>query len=133
MAFPIIAAAAVVGAGAAVIGTISASAARKRQAEAETGRADLAAAVSRRGQVREARIRRGRLANQAIAGGAGTTSSFITGTSALETELGQNLSFLDADLGFQRTSIREGARAASAGAIASLGLTAVQLALPRLG
>lgn len=112
-------------------GTAASVKARRKQGKIAKRRADINAAQSRRAQVRERRIRQGRLSNQAIAGGVGVSSGFFGASDALTAQQGQNLSFLDRDLSLQRQGIAAGQRAATFGAIASIGGAALSAALPR--
>ena len=119
-ALPFIAAgAALIGAGAAVVGTINANKARKAQQKLQ----QLRTTQSRRQQIREARIRRGRVANIAAQTGAQGSSAELGAKGSIQTQLAINLSFLDQSLGITQQISSAQSRAQTFSGIASLAVT----------
>ena len=114
--------AAVVGAGAAVYGTVQANKSRKRQAEAQQQQQQLQAQRSQRQAMREAQIRRAQ--TQASAQGMGIVggSALGGGLSSLSSQLGSSLGYAGQQSGLSKEISLQGQKAQTAGAIAGLGM-----------
>ena len=118
-AIPVIAS--VVGATAAVVGTIQAGKAQKRSAAAQRQQQQLQSRRSQRQAVREAQIRRAQ--GQVQAGALGVTggSGLAGGQASLSSQLGGNLGFAGQMSGLSQEISMQQSRAQTAGAIAGLG------------
>lgn len=137
-AAPIIAVgASVVGAGAAVVGTANAIKSNKKAAKANARAAayqrqmdNLRAARERRQAIRQARLASGAALQTSVNQGAVDSSASLGGLGSIESQLNQNLSFLDtntrlADRASEQIGIanKYRAKADTASAIAGAGMT----------
>lgn len=91
--------AAVVGAGAAVAGTIISAKQQANAAKVQKQQRNLEASRRRRSAVREARIARGQVVNQAAITGTSGSSAEAGALGSISSQLSSNLSFLDQAVG----------------------------------
>ena len=119
---------AIVGTGVSVQQSRQAAAASRRANAARRRAERLRASRQRQTQLREARIRRAQIANQEAVSGA-TTSAAAGATSAIQSQVASNVSFLNAldTLGesafqAQQAGSRAASRAATGAAVAQVGL-----------
>ena len=115
---------AVVGAGAAVVGTVQARSASKKAAAAQQQQNDLATARNRRQGIREAQLKRAQVIASAEGIGAGESSGAFGGVGGIGSQLGADLGFGSQQGALSNIITQQNLRAQNASGIASLGLTA---------
>jgi len=114
--------AAIIGAGAAVVGTVSSISSQKKAASAQRQQQQLQAQRSQRQAIREAQIRRAQ--TQAGAQGMGITggSALGGGLSSLSSQLGGALGYAGQQSGLSKEISIASSKAQTAGAVAGLGM-----------
>jgi hypothetical protein len=145
-AIPIIAGVgAIVGAGAAVVGTVSsinaqnkAAAANREQFEYQKQINNNKAVRERRDAIRAARLTGGQVLQAAETQGAGSTSAALGGQGSIVSQLNNNLSFLDtqqslADKAGAASQVADTARASASnwGAVSGLGMAIFNVSAPK--
>ena len=113
--------AAIVSAGAAVTGTVLSTVHANKAAAAQRRLQQLQATRQKQQQIREARIRRGQVANIAGQTGTGLSSAALGAEGSIQSQLATNLSFLDQSLGIAQTISKQQSKAQTFGAVAGLG------------
>lgn len=120
--------AAVVGAGAAIAGTIISARAQAKAAGIQKQQRNLEANRRRRQSVREARLARGRVINTAALTGTSGSSGEAGATGSISSQLASNLSFLDEQVGLGNALAEQQGKAATFGSISKIGLSLFNLA-----
>lgn len=115
--------AAVVGAGAAVVGTVKQNKAQKRAAGLQRQQQQLQSRRSQRQAVRESQILRAQGQVQAGALGVTAGSGLAGGQASLSSQLGGNIGFAGQMSGLSQNISMQQSRAQTAGAVAGLGGT----------
>jgi len=105
-------------------GVVLANKAQKKGREAQEKQNAIATARERRGAIREARIKRGRVINASVQAGGQGSSGEAGSVGSIGSQLAQNLSFLDANLGLSLRIGQAQSDAQTFRGIASLGQTA---------
>lgn len=113
--------AAVIGAGAAVAGTIISARAQSKAAKIQKQQRNLVANRRRREAVRRARIERGDVAATAAFTGTTDTSGAAGAIGSISSQLTSNLSFLDQTVGLGNALAEQQGKATTFGAISKIG------------
>lgn len=120
--------AAVVGAGAAIAGTVISARARSKAAKIQKQQRNLEANRRRREAVRNARIARGGVINAAALSGLSGSSAEAGATGSITSQLSSNLSFLDQQVGLGNELAEQQGKAATFGSISKIGLNLFNVA-----